>query len=109
MVFTVKLSTFLNIYILLKMKKDKNKEIERIKQIMFGDEDNDNSDDVDSIETEFSEEEATTDTTSSGGGASQGYPSVTKWESGATRGKANPIANNKWESGVTRGKSNTLL
>ena len=46
--------------------------------------------DDDSIELEFSED-AATDTTSSGGGASQGYPTVTKWESGVTRGKANTL------------------
>jgi hypothetical protein len=88
------------------MKKNTNKAIKRIKQIMFG-KDNNNLDD-DSIELEFSED-AATDTASSGGGASQGYPTVTKWESGVTRGKANTIANTKWESGLTRGKANTLI
>jgi hypothetical protein len=35
--------------------------------------------------------------------------SKTKWESGATRGKANPIDSKaKWESGATRGKANPL-
>lgn len=82
------------------MKKDLDKDIERIKKLM------DLDDEENSIESEFSEEEAAAAT---GGGASTGYPTVTKWESGATRGKANPIANNKWESGVTRGKANTLL
>ena len=47
---------------------------------------------------------------SGGAGASAGYPTVTKWESGATRGKGNPIDfKKKWESGLTRGKGNTLL
>jgi hypothetical protein len=82
------------------MKKDLYKDIERIKKLM------DLDDEENSIESEFSEEEAAAAT---GGGASTGYPTVTKWESGVTRGKANPIANNKWESGVTRGKANTLL
>ena len=46
---------------------------------------------------------------SSGGGA--GYPSVTKWETGVTRGPANPIGNTKWKDNykITRGKANTLL
>lgn len=39
-----------------------------------------------------------------------GYPTVTKWESGAARGKGNPIdSKKKWESGVARGKGNTLI
>ena len=74
---------------------------------MFG-EDWKKLDELDVEEIEMSEEEAAA--ASSGGSApSQGYPTVTKWESGATRGKANPIANNKWETGVKRGKANTLL
>jgi hypothetical protein len=66
------------------------------------------------------------------GGATGGgskYPTVTKWETGVTRGPANQIGNtkwsdivkinrgkanpidtkSKWDSGVKRGKSNTLL
>lgn len=66
-------------------------------------------------------------TTASGGG--KGYPAVTKWDSGVSRGPANQIGNtkwsdivklnrgkanpiddkSKWSSGVTRGKANTLL
>lgn len=84
------------------MKKDLDKDIERIKKLM------DLDDEENSIESEFNEEEAAA-ATSTGGGPSAGYPTVTKWESGVTRGKSNPIANNKWESGVTRGKANTLL
>jgi hypothetical protein len=34
-----------------------------------------------------------------------GYPTVTKWETGLTRGKANQIGNTKWESGRTLGKT----
>jgi len=37
-----------------------------------------------------------------------GYPTVTKWETGLTRGKANQIGNTKWESGLTRGKANPV-
>ena len=45
------------------------------------------------------------------GGGSAGYPSVTKWETGVTRGPANPIGNTKWKDNykITRGKANTLL
>lgn len=69
---------------------------------------------------------------SSGGaetGGGKGYPTVTKWESGVTRGPANQIGNtkwsdivklnrgkanpiddkSKWDSGVKRGKGNTLI
>ena len=44
----------------------------------------------------------------SGGGAASEYPTVTKWESGVSRGKANPVGTTKWESGLTRGKSNQI-
>lgn len=41
--------------------------------------------------------------------ASNGGTPSSKWESGATRGKANPIdSKSKWESGATRGKANPL-
>jgi hypothetical protein len=48
------------------------------------------------------------------GGATGGgtkYPTVTKWESGVTRGPANQIGLTKWRDTVkiTRGKANTLL
>ncbi len=46
---------------------------------------------------------------SSGGG--EGYPAVTKWETGIKRGSANPLGNTKWKDSytITRGKANTLL
>jgi hypothetical protein len=49
-----------------------------------------------------------------GGGASgggPGYPAVTKWNSGVTRGPANQVGNTKWKDSVSpaRGKANTLL
>lgn len=49
--------------------------------------------------------------TSGGGGAKPKYPTVTKWESGATRGVANQIGLTKWRDiyKITRGKANTLL
>jgi hypothetical protein len=39
------------------------------------------------------------------------YPTVTKWESGVTRGPANQIGLTKWRDVVkiNRGKANTLL
>lgn len=49
--------------------------------------------------------------TSSGspGTAAPAQPTVTKWESGLTRGRANPIdQNHKWESGINRGRANRL-
>lgn len=46
-----------------------------------------------------------------GGGGKASYPTVTKWESGATRGLANPVGLTKWREvyKITRGKANTLL
>lgn len=47
---------------------------------------------------------------STGGGP--GYPTVTKWETGLTRGMANQIDDKvTWRSlyKITRGKANTLL
>ena len=54
------------------------------------------------------------DAPAGGGGGTGGgtkYPTVTKWESGATRGLANPIGLTKWRDvyKITRGKANTLL
>jgi hypothetical protein len=49
--------------------------------------------------------------TGGGGGTKPKYPTVTKWESGVTRGPANQIGLTKWRDivKVTRGKANTLL
>jgi hypothetical protein len=52
------------------------------------------------------------ETASTGGGSAKPpYPTVTKWETGLTRGPANQIALSKWSDIVklTRGKANTLL
>lgn len=58
---------------------------------------------------EIGEQEDTGGATTSGG-ATLGYPAVTKWETGLTRGKANSIdSKSKWTTGLTRGKANTLL
>ena len=56
----------------------------------------------------------TTSTSSSSSSSSSStassYPSVTKWESGVTRGPGNPIGNTKWADNykITRGKGNPL-
>lgn len=63
-----------------------------------------------SPEGEIGEQEAAAASTSSTGGA--GYPTVTKWETGLTRGMANQIDDKvTWRSlyKITRGKANTLL
>lgn len=65
-----------------------------------------------SFESELSEQDA-----AAGGGGGDAsstkpdYPTVTKWESGVTRGPANQIAVVKWADivKITRGKANTLL
>ena len=60
--------------------------------------------DQDVIEGEIDEEDE-------GGGESSApsSPSMGKWETGVSRGKANPIdASTKWETGITRGKSNPV-
>jgi hypothetical protein len=57
------------------------------------------------------EEAAAAPSSSSGGGGKPPYPTVTKWESGVTRGPANQIGLTKWADivKITRGKANTLL
>ena len=49
--------------------------------------------------------------TDTSGGDKPDYPTVTKWESGVSRGPANQIGLTKWADivKVTRGKANTLL
>ncbi len=48
--------------------------------------------------------------TSSGGDKPE-YPTVTKWETGVTRGPANQIGLTKWSDivKINRGKGNTLI
>lgn len=60
-------------------------------------------------EEELGEQDAAAAT--GGGGAKPKYPTVTKWESGVTRGPANQIGLTKWRDivKITRGKANTLL
>jgi len=65
----------------------------------------------DSVDSELGEQDAPASGGASGGGAKPAYPTVTKWESGVTRGPANQIALSKWRDVVklNRGKANTLL
>ena len=61
---------------------------------------------------EMGEQDAAGGGASSGGGAKPAYPTVTKWETGITRGVANSVdPKSKWSSLYTikRGKGNTLI
>jgi len=64
-----------------------------------------------SVDSELGEQEGGGGGASSGGGAKPAYPTVTKWETGLTRGPANQIALSKWRDVVklNRGKANTLI
>ena len=60
---------------------------------------------------EIGEQDAPTAAPASGGGG-EGYPTVTKWETGLTRSVANQIDDKvTWKSlnKIVRGKANTLL
>jgi hypothetical protein len=97
-----------------------NEEIYRLKEIMGIEEDSNSPvykgpegyddtcdcypEDEDVVEAEIDEQEE-------GGGESSGTstPSMGKWETGVSRGKANPIdVTSKWETGMTRGKGNPV-
>ena len=63
----------------------------------------------DGVDSELGEQDAAGGDT---GGGGKGYPAVTKWETGLTRGVANSIdPKSKWSDLYTikRGKGNTLL
>ena len=65
----------------------------------------------DGVDSELGEQDAAAGG-DAGGGGGKGYPTVTKWETGLTRGVANSIdPKSKWSALYTikRGKSNTLL
>ena len=65
----------------------------------------------DGVDSELGEQDAAPTGGDTGGGG-KGYPAVTKWETGLTRGVANSIdPKSKWSALYTikRGKSNTLL
>ena len=59
---------------------------------------------------ELGEQEDTAAAGGATGGGSEGYPTVTKWETGLTRGKANKLGlkGEKWETGLTRGHANPV-
>lgn len=57
---------------------------------------------------EMDEQEEGGEASSSPSGGGEGYPSVPKWESGLTRGKANTLTINVWSSDVSRGKANPI-
>jgi len=62
--------------------------------------------------SELGEQDAAAAAPSTGGGGGKpAYPTVTKWESGVTRGPANQIGLTKWADivKINRGKANTLL
>jgi hypothetical protein len=64
------------------------------------------------IDGELDEQDAAPAASSGGGGGGEGYPSVTKWETGVTRSVANQIDDKvTWKSlnKIVRGKANTLL
>jgi hypothetical protein len=65
------------------------------------------------VKTEVDEQDAAGGgATGGGGGSKPKYPTVTKWETGLTRGLANTIdPKSKWNAIYTikRGKGNTLI
>ena len=63
------------------------------------------------IKGEVGEQDSAAGGASTGGGEPAEYPTVTKWESGVTRGAANQIGLTKWKDivKINRGKANTLL
>ena len=67
--------------------------------------------DIDEYSDLIEQDAAPTGGDSGGDGTKPDYPTVTKWESGVTRGPANQIGLVKWADivKVIRGKANTLL
>ena len=64
--------------------------------------------DIDVYEELEEQEDGSTGGDTTGDSASTNA-GVSTWDSGVTRGKANPIdQNSKWDSGITRGKANPL-
>jgi hypothetical protein len=66
---------------------------------------------IESHDSEIGEQDAAAGASTGGGGTKPPYPTVTKWETGLTRGPANQIGLTKWSDIVklNRGKANTLL
>jgi hypothetical protein len=100
--------------------KSLNEEVFRIKEMMGLDEGPNSSaykgpegyddscdcypEDEEVIESEIDEQEE-----GGGGESAPSSPSMGKWETGVSRGKANPIDTSaKWETGITRGKGNPV-
>jgi hypothetical protein len=96
-----------------------NEEIYRLKEIMGIEEESNSAaykglegyddscdcypEDQDVIEGEIEEQEE------GGESSSSSSPSMGKWETGISRGNANPIdTTSKWETGITRGKGNPV-
>jgi len=67
--------------------------------------------DIDGYSDLIEQDDAGGASSSGGDGVKPLYPTVTKWESGVTRGPANQIALVKWADivKINRGKANTLL
>jgi hypothetical protein len=63
--------------------------------------------DIEEIEENELSEDEDASASSSGGGASSGYPSIEKWETGVTRGPGNTLGG-KREDKTKRGKGNML-
>jgi hypothetical protein len=61
--------------------------------------------------SDLSEQDAPAGGDTGGDGTKPDYPTVTKWETGVTRGPANQIGLVKWADivKINRGKANTLL
>lgn len=66
---------------------------------------------VRSDDGELGEQDSGGGSSGGGGGEPPPYPTVTKWETGLTRGPANQIGLTKWKDivAIKRGKGNTLL
>jgi|TARA_R110000772_G_scaffold212208_1_gene322759 hypothetical protein len=63
--------------------------------------DDDEIDNIDDIDGEIDEQDD--------GDSAPSGPSMTTWETGVTRGKANPIdGTSTWDPGINRGKGNPL-
>lgn len=100
--------------------KSLNEEVFRIKEMMgldegskssvykgpegYGDSFDYHPEDEEVIESEIDEQEEGGE-----GESAPSSPSMGKWETGVSRGKANPIdTSSKWETGITRGKGNPV-
>ena len=83
-------------------------ELKRIKQLMMVEDEEPAAEPAAAPEPSTPSSSSSSSSSSSGAESGKAYPSVTKWESGVSRGRANPVGNTKWESGLTRGKANQV-